>query len=145
MSNPIAYIDIRLSIHATEDENKVKRAARNLVSSNRGDEIVLKETSLRGYYGNPITLLETRIRSPKLIQSLFKNLSTGLSTSDKRAILMEADTHIERRNLYVRLDKQAALNGSLKLRKDDPIHVRIHFKKNNMIETCREHGLLPDS
>jgi len=145
MQNPVVYIDIRLSIHATEDENKVKRAAHNLVSSSHENEIVLKETGLRGHYGNPITLLEARMKNPKLIQSLVRNLTASLSASDKKAILMEADTHIDRRNLYIRLDKQAALDGSLKLRKGDPIHVRIHFKKNNVMETCRELGLLPES
>jgi RNA binding exosome subunit len=145
MQSPVAYIDIRLFIHATEDEDKVKRAAHSLFSSSHESEIVLKETSLRGYYGNPITLLETHIKSPRLIESLVGNLASRLGASDKRAILMEAERHIDRRNLILRLDKQAALESSLRLRKDDPIHVRMHFKKNKVIETCQVLGLFPES
>ena len=143
MQNSVVHVDVRVSIHATEDEKKVERATRNVVSPNHGEEIAFEETHLKGYYGNPITLLETRIRSPEIIRILFRNLSARLSASDRRTILPDADAHIESRNLYIRLDKQAALNGDLKLRKDDPIHIRIHFK-GNMIETCQALGLVSE-
>jgi len=53
---------------------------------------------------------------------------------------------LENGNLYVRLDKQSAYLGELKLSSTDPVHLRLHFKKPNsedVIDTCRRFGLLP--
>ena len=65
---------------------------------------------------------------------------------DKETVLKESDLFIEKSNVYLRLDKQAALEDEFKLQKTDPIHIRIHFTKRdgkNILEICRELGLTP--
>lgn len=140
---PIAYIDVRFSVHATEDSERVKKAVYNLIPLNRIDEVIFKKHVVKGHYGNPIILFETQLKDVEMIKAFVEKLSTRLDKLDKETLFKESDLFIERSNLYVRLDKQAAFEDEFKLRKDDPIHVCIHFKKKNIVEICRELGLMP--
>jgi RNA binding exosome subunit len=141
---PIAHVDIRLSIHATEDLEKAKKAVYKLLPGDHVEEIPFKTEALKGHYGNPITLFETRIKDEGTIRAFMEKLSRNLDGQDKHRILTEPDIFLEKNNLYIRLDKQAALEDEFKLRRDDPIHIRIHFKnkdKKRIMEFCRELGL----
>ena len=143
---PIAYIDIRFFAHATEDVNKVIQAAQHILPADYVDGISFKRNRLRGHYGNPITLFETRIKGREIIKAFIENLSTSLSRLDKETLLSEIGLHVEKGSLYIRLDKQAALQGDFKLCADDPIRVRIRFRKaklEDIVKVCREIGVLP--
>jgi len=143
---PIAYIDIRFFVHSTEDVNKVVHAAQRILPPDYVDSVSFKRSSLRGHYGNPITLFETRIKGREIIKSFIENLSTSLSGLDKETLLSEIGLHVEKGSLYIRLDKQAALQGDSKLCAADPIRVRIRFRKEKLediVKVCREIGVLP--
>ena len=143
---PIGYIDIRVFAHATEDLNKVLTAARNVLPSEKADNVVFRKTSLTGHHGNPIVLLETRIKEKAIVQAVFEKLSSGLSTLDKEQLNSEIGQHLEKGNLYVRINKQSAYLNHIKLSTEDPIHFRIHFKKHSqkeVVEICKKLGLLP--
>mgnify|MGYP001137406994 CR=1 FL=1 len=143
---PIANIDIRFFAHATEDLNKVVEAAQHILPSNYIDDIIFKRDVLRGHYGNPITLLETKIKEKEVIKAIVEKLSRGLSELDKETLLKEITLHVEKGSLYVRLDKQAALEGEFKLCTADPIRLRIRFRKGKLEDIsniCRELGILP--
>jgi len=142
---PVTYIDIRFFVHATEDQNKVVEAVRRLLPTNHIDEIVFKTSNLKGHYRNSITLFEVRIKKKETVKALVENLSSGLSELDKEVLLREIGLHTEKGSLYVRLDKQSALEGEFKLCSADPVRVRIRFrakKLEDVIKTCRELGLL---
>jgi RNA binding exosome subunit len=142
---PVTYVDIRFFVHATEDPNKVVEAVRRLLPTNHIDEIVFKRSNLKGHYGNPITLFETRIKKREIVNAVVETLSSGLGELDKEALLTEIGSHTEKGSLYVRLDKQAALQGEFKLCSADPVRMRIRFTKKKLediIKTCRELGLL---
>jgi RNA binding exosome subunit len=143
---PIAYIDIRVFAHATEDPDKVLKASRNTLPQESVDTVVFKRANLTGHHKNPIILFETRIKERNVVQAVFERLSSGLSSLDKELLSSEIKQHLEKGNLYLRLDKQAAYLNEIKLCQTDPIHVRIHFKKHRqeeVIEICRKFGLLP--
>jgi RNA binding exosome subunit len=143
---PIAYIDIRLSAHATEDLNKVLEAFKNILPEGSEDKIVLEKTRLTGHHGNEITLIEAKIQDKHIVQGAFEKLSKGLSILEKNSLCNELSEHLERGNLYLRLDKQAAFLKKIKLGQTDPIHLRIHFKNPNLEEistVCRKSGLIP--
>lgn len=140
---PIAYIDIRFSVHATEDPEKVKKAVYNLFPVNRIEELIFKKDILKGHYGNPIILFETRIKDREIIEAFVEKLSIRLGELDKETMLRESDLFVEKSNLYLRFDKQDAFRDELKLCKADPIHIRIHFRKKGIVEICRELGLMP--
>ena len=142
---PIAYIDIRFFVHATEDVDKVVEAVQHALPSDRMEDIAFNKSNLRGHYGNPITLFEAKIKNKETIRALVDNLSSHLSELDKETLSREIHLHVEKGSLYVRLDKQAALQGKLKLCTSDPIRIRIRFRKRkieDIVKTCQELGML---
>jgi len=142
----IAFIDVSLFAHATEDEEKVMQAVRNLFPTEYQDLITFRKQNLRGHHRNPIVLFETKIRDKEIIKAFVKNLSTNLPVVDKETLLEKLSRHVEKGNLYLRLDKQAALQGNFKLCTADPIRLRIRFRKKKLedvTQLCRELGILP--
>lgn len=143
---PVTYVDIRFFVHATEDPTKVIEAVRRLLPTNHVDEIVFKRNNLKGHYRNPITLFQTRVKKREIVKAMVETLSSGLGELDKEALLREIGSHMEKGSLYIRLDKQAALQGDFKLCSADPVRMRIRFRKKKLedvIKTCRELGMLP--
>ena len=143
---PIAYIDVRAFAHATEDTDKVLKAIQNTLPTGLIETINIAKTSLAGHHGNPITLYETRIKEKATAQKTFEKISANLGILDKELLSNEIQLHLEKGNLYLRLDKQSAYLEETKLCQIDPIRFRIHFKNSEtqqVIEICRKHGLLP--
>jgi hypothetical protein len=142
----VGYIDVRVFAHATEDPERVLAATRNLLPRESIDTVTFKKASLTGHHGNPITLYETKVKEKKLVKAVFEKLCSGLSVLDKETLANEVKQHLDKGNLYVRLDKQSAYLNELKLSSTDPIHLRIHFKKHSaeeIVNICRRSGLLP--
>jgi RNA binding exosome subunit len=143
---PIAYIDVRTFAHATEDTDKVQMALLKTLSTEAGETVVLKESNLTGHHGNPIVLFEARIKEKDAVREVFRKLSSGLSMMDKELLGDEITWHLEKGNLYLRLDKQSAYLNELRLCETDPIHFKVHFKKSDtdqVVEICRQLGLIP--
>ena len=142
----VAYVDVRAFAHATEDLDKVLAAVRNVMPQELACTVVFKETALKGHHGNPITLFEARIKSRNMAQAFLEKLASEMNMIDKEQLNSEILQHLERGNLYLRLNKQSSFRGKVKLGSTDPIHVRIHFKKpraEDVISICRQIGLLP--
>lgn len=143
---PIVFIEIRLFAHATEDSNKVIEAVKQIFPADYTEEVEFKRTNLKGHYGNPITLFETKIKEGKIVNAFVASLFSRISVTDKEDLLREIGLHVEKGSLYLRLDKQAALCGEIKLCVGDPIRVRIRFKKGGIeeiLKVCKEFGMLP--
>ena len=143
---PIAYIDIRVFAHATEDTEKVLSAVRNVLSTEMVDKVVFKKTSLTGHHRNPLILFETRIKEKDAVKAAFKKLASGLSSLDKELLNNEIKQRLDKGNFYIRIDKQSACLNELKLCSTDAIRFRIHFKKSNpeeIVKICKKFGMLP--
>ena len=143
---PIAYIDIRVFAHATEDTEKVLSAVHNLFPTELVDKVAFKKTSLTGHYRNPLVLFETRVKEKDAVKAVFEKLATGLGSLDKELLNKEIKQRLDKGNLYIRLDKQSAYLNELKLCSTDPIRFRIHFKKSNpeeIVKVCKKFGMLP--
>jgi RNA binding exosome subunit len=145
---PIDNIDIRFFVHATEDPEKVMQAVRCLTPANHFEDVKFQKRELKGHFGNPITLVSTRIKEVKILEGVIKRL-TSLNKSDKEKITREPRLFIEKNSLYLRFDKQFAFSGTLQLKKVDPIYVRIRFKASGkkiepeeIVETSKEIGLI---
>lgn len=143
---PVGYIDIRVFAHATEDPDKVLTAARNILPAESVDTVTFNKVNLTGHHGNPIILLDARVKEKKSVHAVFAKLCSGLNMLDKEMFTNEIEQHLDKGNLYIRLDKQSAYLNELKPSSTDPIHLRIHFKKHStgeVLEVCRRFGLLP--
>ncbi|HDM26731.1 MAG TPA: hypothetical protein ENG27_00275 [Candidatus Bathyarchaeota archaeon] len=141
---PVGYVSIRLFAHATEDPEKVLTAAKNLFPQENVEAIQFKRTKLKGHHGNPIIILEAKIRDPEIIRGLLEKLASALSPQDKRHLKQKISLHVDGSNLYLRLDKQAAFLGEIKLSNVDSIRLSLHFKRNwtkRIEEACEKLGI----
>jgi RNA binding exosome subunit len=142
----IGHIDIRVFAHATEDPDRVLNAVRNTLPPRVIETVTFKKTGLTGHYGNSIVLFEVRVKETDAVQAIVERLSSGLSILDKETLSSEISQHLDKVNLYIRLDKQSAYANKLRLKSTDPIHFRIHFKKHGqeeIVDACKKIGLLP--
>jgi len=143
---PVAYVDFRFCVHATEDVDKVMKAIQTVLPiENEEDEVTFNENAIEGHYGNPITFFETRIKNKRVIKALIENLSDKLGSLDKTQLSETLDRCFEKGSLYLRVDKQAAMQGKIKLVTSDPIRIRIRFRKrklDDVIQVSKEIGLL---
>jgi RNA binding exosome subunit len=143
---PIAYIDIRVFAHATEDPVKVQTAVRNLLPTELSENLVFEKQSCTGHHGNPINLFTSKLTEKKLLLKALEKIGKELGALDKEDLNRDIKLHLEKGNMYLRFDKQSAFLGSLKLTQIDPIHLKIHFKNKTaqeIMEISKQTGLLP--
>ena len=143
---PITYADVRFVAHATEAIDKVVEAVHNLFSSDNTKDVPFKRSVVEGHYGNLITFFEARIKDKETVKALVENIASNLNALDKEELNRKIDRCVEKGSLYIRLDKQAALQHKIKLVTADPIRIRIRFRKSkneSEIEICRTIGMLP--
>lgn len=120
MKRTFASMHVRAICHATEDEQRVRQALVQVVG-----DTALDATEARGHHGNRIVILETELKDPKTVETLF-----GKFSDDDLDRLRES---IDRRmddgcNFFIRVDKQAAYAGTVKLAgNDDAILVRFRI------------------
>ena len=142
---PIAYIDIRVFTHATEDPAKVQIAVRNIFPTELAETLVFEKTSCTGHHGNPITLFTSKLTDKKLLPAAIEKIGVSLSTLDKEELGRNIKLHLEKSNLYLRFDKQSAFLGSTRFTQNDPIHLKIHFKNKTsqeILDFSKQTGLL---
>lgn len=141
---PVARIDIKFFAHATEDLEKVMEAVRHILPTNRVEEIEFKKDSLKGHHGNPIVFFETKIEGKELVKAVIDSVFSRLSELDKEVLRREIAMYVEKGSLYLRLDKQDAFQGVVKLGTADPIRLRIRFRKGKIeeiVKICEELGI----
>jgi RNA binding exosome subunit len=142
---PIAYIDVRVFAHATEDPEKVLAAVRNVLPAEVGENLVFRKTGLTGHHGNAIVLFDAKLTDRQVLPSVLQKFGAELASLDKESLARDLKLHLEKRNLYLRLDKQSAFQGKLHFSRNDPIHFKIHFKNktfDEIVAICRNAGLL---
>jgi RNA binding exosome subunit len=108
----------RAFAHATEDLDKVKVALANVIGPQE-----LTTLATEGIHGNPLTILEGSTSDPDCVPQLFSKLDR----EDLQTILHTLDNRVDEGcNLFLKLDKQSAFLGQVRLdRGDDVISVRI--------------------
>jgi len=143
---PIGYINVRVFAHATENSEKVLATVRNLLPVELGESVVFQKTRLTGHHGNPIILIEAKLADKQLLPDALHKIGAGLISLDKEQLESDMKLYLEKRNLYLRFDKQFAFQGEVRLSQNDPIHFKIHFKNktfDEIVAFCRNAGLLP--
>ncbi len=142
----VGYIDIRVFAHATENQTKVEAATKNIFPPELTESLVFEKTVLSGHHSNPIVMLTAKLIDRKLLPLALEKLGANLSSLDKEQLNEEIKLHLEKGNLYLRFDKQAAFLGQPKFTQNDPIHLKIHFKNktnDEVVELAKQFGLLP--
>jgi len=144
----VKLIDITTVVHATEDKSRVVKALQNIIPEDLRSNIKVRESTLKGYYGNPITRLNVtfdREDADKVLNWIF-NL---LSDVDKLTLIDSFRLRFESGKLYLRFDKQKAYLGKLQLSEgDDVLRVIVYFsgrdasKASKVLEYLKTRGLI---
>ena len=141
----VGNIEIRVFSHATEDVDKVLISAKNLFPVEIKENLTFKKTQLTGYYKNPIILYKIQLNDKILCLETLKFISDQLNLSDKQNLTINIKNHLDKKNLYLRFDKQLAFVSILKFSTNDPIHLKIHFETRTtreIIDLVKELGLI---
>ena len=126
MTRLVNSVEISVFAHATEDEDKVRRAVLNLIPD--GADAIIEKKSLTGYYGDSITLLNVKLKNRRPSTETFENIVTKLSSHDQHTLISELESRVDKsRSLFLRLDKQKAYQGMPLLTSRDPIKVKFKF------------------
>jgi RNA binding exosome subunit len=134
---PFHYIDLQAFCYATEDERRVEDALRTFLP----DEFEIERVENTGYYGDRIVVFSTRIENAADIRHVLEQLlrMDPESRSDLRDELDQRVT--EDCELYLYLDKQAALVGSVELGEGMSLRGKVEAypaKKESAVENVDE-------
>lgn len=147
--SPVSLVELSFFAHATEDQSKVMRAAQKLIPKTCLDNVSFRRDNLRGHYGNQIIRFSSRVHDKETAKLIVEKIASELRSKDKEYLLSQIANHTDDKgNLYLRLDKQSAYLGEIKVGCSDPIRVRIKLRLfpkslNNMVRVCRSLDLIP--
>ncbi|MBS7619373.1 hypothetical protein KEJ21_01840 [Candidatus Bathyarchaeota archaeon] len=128
-------VEVSLFAYATEDESKVIDAALNVVGREFVDSSP-KIEKLTGHYNDPILSITFNVTGN--IEEMLKKLFKRLSTVSANRLVEEARERIDSAgNLYLRLDKQKAYQGTLVFNESDPIRIKIRFTVPHLVDPVR--------
>jgi RNA binding exosome subunit len=135
-------VKISTITHATEDPEKVARAIRNL--SLGGTSLGFTMTRAKGHHGNEIATSVLVIRNAKDAEIFLKNTWSGLSQLDRTEIYSSLASRIDSTGtMFLRINKQEALKGRIRLENTDPVKIEILFrtepsKRNELVDNIRK-------
>jgi hypothetical protein len=126
--NLVREVEISAFSHATEDEDKVEKAMKNLLTEEARD-LWLTRRMLKGHHGNPITIVTGKIRTKKGATGVLRRVVQELSSLEQQRLLDESEERLDDGgNLYIRLDKQNAYLGKVCLVDSDPVKLKFKLR-----------------
>ena len=128
----VTGLEIELIAHATEDLDKVLAAAMNILPQEARKQVQFKVKEFKGHHGNPIRLLKARVRDPSLADAIFRHVLSRLPEQDKAELYRGLRRRVSGGSLYLRLDKQWACLGQVRLCEADPIWIKVKFSSSRL-------------
>ena len=123
----IYSISLSTIVHATEDKEKVKSAIFNIIPRNLVNKFTINEVNVKGHYGNPITILNLEINNPDIANEIFEFIIKSISKEELTLIKNNPSLYCDDRSIFLRIDKQYAYIGTIKLSfLDDVIKIKIN-------------------
>lgn len=133
----VEKIVIQVLCHATEDPKKVLEAVENVVGSEAAKALSMTSETLKGYYGDPVTLMKIFLLDERASEEVFLRILSNLSELERDELWRErAKRGKHGGKIFVRLDKQEAFRGRIRQSDKDPIRVVIEVRGN--LDSLRE-------
>jgi RNA binding exosome subunit len=134
----IKYIKIRYFLRITEDDEKIL----NTLESFLGIKLNPSYQEVEGLHGNKFKIVEINIEGKKL-ENLVKKILNSLDELDKKEIMENTESFIDRGVFYLSIDKQEFLKGNLILGGRDRIQFAIRLiaypaKMENYVKIVKE-------
>lgn len=132
---PFHYVDLRAFSYATEDEKRVEQALYTFLP----DDVELDRVENAGHYGDRIVVLSARVETADEMRHVLDALA-DLDEIDR--VIGELDERVDDNcALFVRLDKQAAFRGEVRLGPGITLRTKVEAypaKKEHAVENARE-------
>lgn len=123
-------VEVSTIAHATDDLVKVETALRSVLPDELKQREIFTRRYLQGHYGNPIVTFDARLTRPAEVAQFVNHFIRRISKNERLLIERDLELHSDAEgNLFVRVDKQRALLGSVQLGGDDPIRVKMKFTR----------------
>ena len=126
----INYVELKTYVHATEDERKVLDALFKIIPSEFKDKIKINKQIVKGYYGNPITIIQIVLRNRYAVE-LLRRLGSLLDDVERSVLKASFNLRYDNRSnkFFIRLDKQDLFRGKAVVSDgDDVVHIMISFR-----------------
>jgi len=123
-------MELEAFCHATENLEKVKRAVLNLLPQElrKVYEAKFHVELLEGHYGNPIAIVRLKVTNRSHASLALLELLRAMEAADVSVLNSSIHARLDRSgNLYLRVDKQMAFLGRVKLYEGDDV-VRVKVK-----------------
>jgi RNA binding exosome subunit len=133
MHSLVLVHSVRISTiaHATEGPERVAQAIRNLYLAEPSMSVATSRA--KGHHGNEIVTMAYTIKSAKTADGFLQNIWNGLSSLDRTEVYSSLSSRIDSGGtLFLRIDKQEAVKGKIRLENTDPIKIAISFKTKAM-------------
>jgi RNA-binding protein len=121
MRGPIQSVEVSYLVHATEDDERLKAAVAKALGMEGEPEV----EALEGHFGNRIERVRFHVigkEATELVGRFGKALPEGV----RREVLANIEAGMdEHSSLFLRLDKQAMMEGRLALGSADPVRVKV--------------------
>ena len=117
----IQSLEVTYFVHATEDRVKIERAVARLL----GQEPNPETEALEGHFGNQIARIRVHLTGEGAASG-FSRLVGSLPAGVIDQLVAELGSHLDEHSaLFVRLDKQSLVSGSVSLGTSDPVRVKV--------------------
>ena len=134
-SVPFHYVDLRTFCYATEDEKRVEQALRTFLPP----EFDVNRVANEGHHGDRIVVLSARVENADDVRHVLSVLS---ELPDIDRVIAELDERVDDNNsLFLRLDKQAAFGGEVRLGPGLTLRAKVEAypaKREKAVENARE-------
>ncbi|OYT28386.1 MAG: exosome protein [Thermofilum sp. ex4484_79] len=137
-----AFMVIESYCHATEDEKRVLHAMLNILPDDVKQDVRVEESLLEGHYGNPIKILRITLYGDDMVIGILKGIISSIETSEVKYLLDTMDLRLDKNlNLYLRIDKNEAYIGKIKINEhgDDIIKIRFSLSKRKILRDLLEY------
>ncbi|MWV41273.1 RNA-binding protein [Natrialba sp. INN-245] len=110
---PLHYVDLRTFCYATEDEKRVEEALRTFLPEGDDEPFEIERAESEGHYGDRILVLSARVENADDVRHVLSRLA---DLESFETLIDELDERVtENTEFFLRLDKQAAFNGDVRL------------------------------
>ena len=126
----ISKIEARAYARATEILERVETAVSTIFPEELRSSISMTTTSVEGQSGDTISIVRGVFETKELCERAFEFILREIKEEGRRALERSTDLRLDKNCVFfLRIDKQAALLGKLKMDNDvDIISVRVYFR-----------------
>ena len=140
------YIRVSTFAHATEDPEKVLEAMGTFFPEDiPSEDIEFEIIETEGYFGNPIKVINAKVKRSRSVKKMLEHLKNLLSEEDKEYLLENLEEKVdETGTFFIRFNKQKAYLGEVAVGEgEDVIQVKIKvkafpMKKETVVKTIKE-------